>query len=285
VALDRSAIQRSDFPTTRRGYDPSAVDAHLREVADRVETMRRPGGPPMAAAASAQVQRIIEAAEATAEQLRSDAGEEAREHVHRVSTAAREMLERIGAMHDELGSLMDRMREDAGRLSSELRALERDVGDVGAEPVVGGAEAGEPTPPVDERGPEDADADREARPDDTVDREPEAALDRAEPAREGAPDGAGSEAQAASDRAEASQESAVHRPESEAQAASDHPAAEANGEPPADRPEDEEAARIVALDMALGGTPREETERYLAEHYSLPDPAGLLDDVYALAGS
>ena len=48
---------------------------------------------------------------------------------------------------------------------------------------------------------------------------------------------------------------------------------------------DEEDARLVALDMALAGTPRDETEKYLAEHYSLADPAAVLDDVYALAGS
>ena len=39
-----------------------------------------------------------------------------------------------------------------------------------------------------------------------------------------------------------------------------------------ERPDDVEAARLVALDMALAGTPREETERYLAEHYALADP-------------
>jgi hypothetical protein len=50
------------------------------------------------------------------------------------------------------------------------------------------------------------------------------------------------------------------------------------------RVEDEEAARIVALDMALAGTPRDETGRYLAEHYALADPDRLLDDVYTLAG-
>jgi len=203
VAFDRSSIQRADFPTARRGYEPSAVDEHLRGIADEVERMRRSG--PMASTASAQVQRILEAAESTAEQLRTEAGDEAREHVHRVSTAARELLERIASMHDELGELMDRLREDAGRLSSELRALERDVGDVGAEPAVAPPEAAEPDP---------------------------------EPA----------------------------------------PAGE-------DRSDDEEAARIVALDMALGGSPREETERYLSQHYALGDAGRLLDDVYALAGS
>jgi DivIVA domain-containing protein len=241
VALDRSSIQRSDFPTVRRGYDPAAVDRHLSEVADQMEGARRSAGQPVAAAASAQVQRIIEAAESTAEQLRTEAGDEAREHVHRVSTAARELLERIGAMHDELGALMDRMREEAGRLSTELRSLERDVGEIGAAPRE--AEAIEEV-----AAPEPAAGSRAATP----------ASARPDPAP-----------------AEASVD-----------------AAPADAEPPADaapspdpRPEDEEDARIVALDMALAGTPREETERYLADHYSLADPGALLDDVYALAGS
>ena len=123
--MDRPSIQRSDFPTVRRGYEPDAVDAHLRQIADEVEALRSRG--PVASAASSQVQKILEAAETTADQLRAEAGEEAREHVHRVSTAARELLERLGAMHDELGSMMDRLREEAGRLSAELRTLERDI--------------------------------------------------------------------------------------------------------------------------------------------------------------
>jgi DivIVA domain-containing protein len=48
---------------------------------------------------------------------------------------------------------------------------------------------------------------------------------------------------------------------------------------------DSAAARIVALDMALSGTSREDTDRYLAENYDLPDRAALLDEVYAAAGS
>src|SRR3954452_17855345 len=203
--MDRPSIQRSDFPTVRRGYEPDAVDAHLRQVADEVEALRSRG--PVASAASSQVQRILEAAETTAEQLRADAGEEAREHVHRVSTAARELLERLGAMHDELGSMMDRLREEAGRLSAELRTLERDVVEL--------------APPVEE--------DEEPEP------EPVAVEPEPEPA-----------------------------PEPEPQA----------------KPDDEESARLVALDMALAGTPRDETEQYLAEHYTLADPGAILDDVY-----
>jgi hypothetical protein len=136
-------------------------------------------------------------------------------------------------MHDELGALMDRLREDAGRLSAELRSLERDVGEVAA--------IGEP--------------------------EEESAVAEAAPVA------------APQDLEPAAPEPVAPTPEAgPVPTPDDAPAADA-------RPEDEEAARIVALDMALGGTPREETERYLAEHYALTDPGALLDDVYALAGS
>jgi DivIVA domain-containing protein len=232
--MDRPSIQRSDFPTVRRGYEPDAVDAHLRQVADEVEALRSRG--PVASAASSQVQRILEAAETTAEQLRADAGEEAREHVHRVSTAARELLERLGAMHDELGSMMDRLREEAGRLSAELRTLERDVVEL--------------APPVEE----DEEPEPEPEP------EPVAVEPQPEPEEpvEGTPETAAGKARSKRGRA---------KPEPQA------------------KPDDEEAARLVALDMALAGTPRDETEQYLAEHYTLADPGAILDDVYALAGS
>ena len=62
------------------------------------------------------------------------------------------------------------------------------------------------------------------------------------------------------------------------------PAASAEPDPAAPLDGDEAGARLTALNMALGGTSREETARYLAEHYSLADPEALLDDVYDRAG-
>jgi chromosome segregation ATPase len=59
-------------------------------------------------------------------------------------------------------------------------------------------------------------------------------------------------------------------------AAARDPATPANG--------DTAAARIVALDMALSGAPRDETDRFIAERYDLRDRAALLDEVYAAAG-
>jgi cell division septum initiation protein DivIVA len=60
--------------------------------------------------------------------------------------------------------------------------------------------------------------------------------------------------------------------------------AQAEGEIPAsEQPtsQDIEGARLIALNMALNGTPREETERYLAENYDVADRQRLLDEVYA----
>jgi DivIVA domain-containing protein len=64
------------------------------------------------------------------------------------------------------------------------------------------------------------------------------------------------------------------------------PVAETEPEPldAATRNGDEAGARLIALNMALSGTPRDETARYLAEHYDLADAEALLDDVYSQVG-
>jgi len=68
---------------------------------------------------------------------------------------------------------------------------------------------------------------------------------------------------------------AVEAPEPEAEDAS---------EPEAERvklPAGQEGARVIALNMALNGSSREETAHYLSENFELDDPEALLDDVYA----
>src|SRR5204863_344228 len=69
MALERQDIEKRDFPVGRRGYDPDAVDRHLRWVADEVEALRAEleaaasrKGDSLAAAASDQVGAIVEAA-------------------------------------------------------------------------------------------------------------------------------------------------------------------------------------------------------------------------------
>ena len=55
----------------------------------------------------------------------------------------------------------------------------------------------------------------------------------------------------------------------------------AAGPEDADRHDDPDGARLIALNMALNGTSRDETARYLSGHFRLSDPAGLLDEVYS----
>src|SRR6476469_856944 len=45
-----------------------------------------------------------------------------------------------------------------------------------------------------------------------------------------------------------------------------------------------DAARIVALDLAMSGTPREEADRIIAGQYTVADRSALLDEVYAAVG-
>jgi hypothetical protein len=74
-------------------------------------------------------------------------------------------------------------------------------------------------------------------------------------------------------------------PEEAAQAAESEPdgtapsAADQAGDE--DEDEDVEGARLIALNMALNGQSRAETDRYLAENFDLSDRGALLDEVYA----
>ena len=73
--------------------------------------------------------------------------------------------------------------------------------------------------------------------------------------------------------------------EEEAEAA--EAAAEVATEPEpavADDSADAEGARLIALNLALSGTPRAQADRYLAENFDLDDRQRLLDDVYSRVG-
>jgi DivIVA domain-containing protein len=199
--MDREEIERQDFPAARRGYDPGAVDAHLRRVADEFDTVARQRSGSLAEGASSQVRAILEAAETSARQLRDEAGREAGDHVERVEDAAKGMLDKLDRLQTELDRLLAGLKSTAESLTGSLEELSRDVGTLG--PAV-----------------------RPARP---------------EPAPTAPP---------------------------------------SNGT----RSDDEAGARLVALNMALEGTPREETARFLGEHYELGDVDALLDEVYASAG-
>ena len=274
MALDRQSIEKRDFPIGRRGYEPEAVDEHLARLANEVESLRRQSErrspESLAAVASQQVAAIVQAAETTAADLERDARDEAdrirqdaerdaastrddavkrsQAHVQRVSEATAQMLQRVDAMQSEVNTMSDALRTGGNRLQADLSLLEssmRELYDTGG------------------RGSADAVA-------------PEARL-REVPAPTPPP-------------------AAPPEPVAEAPAPTPPPAEEPVAPPPpppapeptpappapaaAQDVDALEGARLIALNMALNGTSRDETDRYLSEHFDLSDRTALLDEVY-----
>jgi DivIVA domain-containing protein len=285
VGLERQNIEKKDFPIGRRGYDPDAVDAHLSSLASEVEDLKaasRRRTETLASSASEQVRAIVEAAETTAsdiqrqaeedaqeirgdatseaQTMREQASEQAREYVGRVSESTAVMLQRLDAMESELGALIESLRTGANRLNADLQLLEGNLSEL--------QESAAPRPRFE--------AEHEAG---GGDAEPAGGYGAAAPAEEmyaeqHAPEQAYAETHYAEPEAgEAGyEEPTVHEPASAEPAGAEHAADEAG---------DTEGARLIALNMALNGTPREETDRYLAANFELSDRAALLDEVYA----
>jgi DivIVA domain-containing protein len=240
VPLERQDIERRDFPVSRRGYEPNAVDSHLRRLADEMERVvrsRRPADT-VASASAEQVRAIVAAAEATsaeitrqakedADRARGEASAQAREHLARVSEASRAMLERLEAIGRELDDVVESLRSGAGRLTADLDALQSSAAELRAADGPAVPRTGRPAPVMEDFADEVE-----------VEETPEAA-----PAPEPEP-----------------------------------PA------PVADDAADAEGARLIALNMALSGTPRAQADRYLAENFDLDDRERLLDDVYSRVG-
>jgi DivIVA domain-containing protein len=343
--VDRDRIERRDFPTGRRGYDPAAVDEHLRRVADEFEARVHAPAPTLSSGASEQVRVILEAAERGASQMRAQAGEEASTYVARVQQAADGMLAKLDELEAELGRLLGALRTSGERLAQGLAELQTEAtrgfpgpldddtapaadppparaGDAssaraadsppaaGSPPAVGGdsspataadAPPAAGSPPAAAGSPPAAGGD--SSPATAADAPPAADSPRAAtasspPAADSPPVG-GSPRLSAPGAPDWPSSTEVGGDDAPADALFDPPPADdtlfapppANGpgedfaaaSPPA--PEaDEAGARLIALNMALSGSSREDTAAYLAEHFALPDAEALLDDVYARAG-
>ena len=223
MSISRDEIVRSDFPTARKGYDPTAVDAHLREVAEQVEQADRPAS--LADVASQKVASIVEAAEAKAKEIEADARREADELLSNARDQARDQLERAQRSVANLIGQADELRERIGEMAQAV---------VGGEGTRGETEPGprpvpEPAPPQPE-----------------VDPTPVTVPEPAPPR--------------------------IPEPQPEPPL----PAA-ANGA-------DDQAARLVAMKMALDGSSREDIAKHLAATYELADTDELLDAVFERAG-
>jgi DivIVA domain-containing protein len=302
VALDRHNIEKKDFPLGARGYDPDAVDSHLSAVADEVasfkeEARRRTEN--VASSASDRVRTIVEAAEQSASEIqraaeddareireeatseantaRETAQREAREYVDRISASTSAMVERLNAMEQEMHAMIESVRTGSGRLTADLQQLESGLSDVSS--AIAPRPSFVPDEPLPGAGADAATGLHEPAPvhEDTADA-PSHSEDLHEPQFAGRFQAtAGEEATDAPEGAEASPEAA------EFQAVAGD-GGDSNGfdQPqPAQQGGDVEGARLIALNMALNRTPREETARYLNDNFHLADADGLLDEVYA----
>jgi cell division septum initiation protein DivIVA len=290
VDLDRQSIEKRDFPIGRRGYDPEAVDAHLRALASEIEELQRTaagrGSDSLAASAGTQVQAIVAAAEVAAaeiesdarasaestraqaqsdaEKTRADAIARAQAHVAAVGRATATLLERVQALDGETGALVDSLRAGATRLAGDLASVETNMGEL--YDAASGRAAGAGTVSAVSSEQAARKIQEPLRPQD-VPSPPVAASPPPPPPPP--PPRSPAPSSSAPTRASTPPGPVLPTPE-EAQPA--QPAGE-NG--------DLDGARLIALNMALNGDSREQTDKYLAENYEVADRAKLLDEVYA----
>jgi DivIVA domain-containing protein len=304
--LDRHFIERNDFSAARRGYDPDEVDRHLSEIADAVNELKRTqkrSPSSLAATAADQVRGIVEAAERSATEIQEQAEAEAKRIVDDATTRAREtrekadndavervsqaeeaterMLERTNGVESEIdrllsdmraaaGNLVENLRSSATSLNQELTSIREEYAGV-REARLETARAGAPAPVAAAPEPVEEEPELDEGP---VDAEPEvvAEVEEETAIREVSPEEVEDLEAADEDIAEAEPE-----PEPEPEPA---PARSSGGR----SIRGAEGARLIALNMALNGTPRDETARYLEQNFDLDDQDSLLDEVYARVG-
>jgi cell division septum initiation protein DivIVA len=261
VALDRQSIEKKDFPIGRRGYDPEAVDGHLHALADEIDELKRSArrrSESLAAAASEQVRSIVEAAETSAADIQRQAEDEAREIRAEASNEAEatrehatsEARDYVGRVSESTSGMLERIDAMEAELTALIESLRTGSNRLNADlqllegNLTAVKNAVVPRPQFE--------------PEQPVARRPEPAP-MAEPFEE-----------RAGVTGAAAGEVIADAPAGPAPA----PQVRTNGG-------DDDGARLIALNMALNGTPREETDRYLAENFKLTDRRGLLDEVYS----
>lgn len=254
MALDRQSIERRDFPIGRRGYDPEAVDAHLAQIAAEVEELKlsaRRRTETLASTASERVRAIIEAAEASASGIQGEAEKQARE----IRTEAAAEADSVrGDATSQARMYVARVSEATSQMRARLDAMQTELGTLIDALRTGSNRLGADLQLLESGFDEVRDA---VGVQGRFEREVDALGSESESAEGVAPAGG-------ADRADGDTPT-----ETEQQTAPDG---------------NVEGARLVALNMALNGTPREETARYLAEKFSLSDRDRLLDEVYTSAG-
>lgn len=305
MELDRQSIEKRDFPIGRRGYDPAAVDAHLRTLATDVEELRYAlesrAGETLGSSAGTQVQGILEAAEATAADIEQKAADNAREtraeaasdaaatradavqraqaHVAAVAQATAVLIERVETMDGEATALVESLRAGASRLATDLSTVETNMAELydaasgrGTGPSQGASrqQDSQPASPAPVTGPAVSQVPGDSGAEVPVRQGHAEFVPAAAPAPAAATPPLPVPPPAAS-------APPLPFPASPPSTPASSRSTEVSGGGSADL----DGARLIALNMALNGESRVATDRYLAENYELSDRHKLLDEVYA----
>ena len=253
MALDRQSIEKRDFPIGRRGYEPVAVDAHLAAIAREVEALKRAqvaapadlqAAPSGGSSLAAVASAQVQAIVEAAEASAAAIERDAREHAEQVAQDAARDAQRI---RDEA---IERSQDHVGKVHEatalmlqRVDAMESELSSL-VESLRTGANR--------------LSADLSLL---------SGNMGELYAAAGQAPDAGGP--------AEIEEVVAVA-------VESDEPLDHAQAAPAAgEEGDDVEGARLIALNMALNGQSREETDKYLAENFDLSDREALLDEVYA----
>ena len=142
-------ISRTDFPSSRRGYDRDAVDAHLKRMAEMIADLERgagAGASSVAAGAGDKVAEILSVAEEKAAEIEAEARQLAESIVADARAEARSQVERAQGAVSGLVRQADELRERVGAIGRDLTGAGAPADEINPEPAV----VPEPTVPQPE---------------------------------------------------------------------------------------------------------------------------------------
>lgn len=323
MRLDRAEITAQAFSTAPDGYDREEVDRHLAAIADALdeqspqvgesagEQLRTivEGAEQSATALRETAEResaeLLESAVREAEATRAKATQESASQLGQAHAAVRGLLERVQSlqlgiedarqqveragqeMARRLGEgaepVIDTLRERAEALGAEIDLMGSGLANVAVEPA---AAAGTPAGTVPEREAATP-APSDARTQTIMVSAPPSVPSVAPPAEPAPISGEPVADEPGTGLAGGDLDDAVHRLAGQEPGGEPEPPGSetepGDGDTPGRSGQGSDRARLVALNMALSGTSRAETERHLREAFELEDAKEILDEVYSRA--
>lgn len=283
MKLTRDEIIGGDFAQDIDGWHRGDVLRHLNAIAAAVEALQEGTErvvPEEDEHARREAQELLAAARAESNTIRAQAADDAERQVAQAQLAVKDLLERVASLNlgleearrtvEQRGTEMARRLEQSaepfvGAMRDRAEALGAEV-----ELMATGLAVSARATAVPEARPEER-SETETAPEAETQAEAQAPPER-EPEAASAPEAEPGTGLSPGDLDEAAAELAADAtPEQDDQDPNEH-----------DNPAEagRERARLVALNMALGGAPEKETERRLREEFDIDDPAKILEAAY-----